>query len=102
MISATFSRTICVFWRGFSARARCWDAPRGTEQEQGGQRATIKALERYPVSFLPRIHPTALAPTESWAYWTIETNWETRTMLVPISWLKEYVELKLPTKQLAD
>src|SRR5256712_13989554 len=23
-------------------------------------------------------------------------------MLVPISWLKEYVDLKLPTKQLAD
>src|SRR5260370_35625084 len=36
------------------------------------------------------------------AFLTIDTKLETKTMLVPISWLKEYVDLILPIKQLAD
>src|SRR5260221_1301305 len=36
------------------------------------------------------------------AFLTLDTKLETKTMLVPISWLKEYVDLILPIKQLAD
>src|SRR5260221_14658823 len=76
--------------------ARCWGCDRvpppcqHREQDAGDHKGP------------PRIHPTSLAPTESWACVTIDTKLETKTMLVPISWLKEYVDLILPIKQLAD
>src|SRR5258708_6524777 len=36
------------------------------------------------------------------AFLTLDTKLETKTMLVPISWLKEYIDLILPIKQLTN